>query len=387
MKIKVLAIFAAIAAQGCSTLTESTFRVGDVDYEKFNNNPTINEMRVFTKNAKDCDSFDGTDETPPVLLVAAGGILIDAAFDYGKQRAEEYAKYVDSDLKITGSSIINSNKSNSWPSAELYNRYNEKLDATVGELEETPKADNYASMSQEERKKYDEKRRSEFVNAFYAKERSLKPSENDLCIMIVAGKYSGSNVSADIANRDNPVDKNSRKGIFESKTKGAFTNINQYRMPVVGISEAQYPSPFDGLAGDPSFLAEFRLTPVPGKEKTTYFLTPSYIFYPQPLHKEIDSGLERKLAVEFQFEENKVTWSRATMVSGHGYSKSHLQSDTKSFEADNNQPFTAITATVIEGPDGMPTGKIVTAISTEVDKQRQPLKGKLAGKEEDEAKK
>ncbi|WLG82749.1 DUF3784 domain-containing protein [Pseudomonas cucumis] len=387
MKAQALAMFAAVAVQGCSTLTESTFRVGEVDYDKFDNNPTINEMRIFTKNAKDCDSFDETDETPPVLLVAAGGVLIDAAFDYGKKRAEEYAKYVDSDLRITGSSIINSSKSNSWPSAELYKKYDDKLSATIEELEDSPKDRSYASMSKEEKAKYDEKRKVEFVNEFYAKERSLKPSENDLCVMIVAGKYSGSNVAADIANRDKPVDENSRKGIFSRKTKGAFTNINQYRMPVVGISETQYPSPFDGLIGDPSFLAEFRLTPVPGKEKTTYFLTPSYIFYPKPLHKEIDSGLERKLAVEFQFEENKVTWSRATMVSDHGYSKSHLQSDTKSFEADNNQPFTAITATVIEGPDGMPTGKIVTAISTEVDKQRQPLKDKLAGKEADESKK
>ncbi|WP_156043948.1 hypothetical protein [Pseudomonas mandelii] len=344
-----------VTVVGCTAPTPNSFRTGDADYDSVKTHAPVAETRVFVRQSGVCKSLGTSAESLPPLAISALSYIVKEGVAYGKDYLDKQAAYLSADVVLNANAYLTFDKSNAWPNESTAQEAKQNRDGQVAEAameardsyqQAHPKAtatDKGLVASVEEAKKAARER--------YSKLTKIQGSDNDLCVLIVAGEYQAHNGHT------------KHKEDF-TKFSGANTELlDQYRMSVPGTAFNESPKPFDNLSSDPSFIAELHVVPTVVNEKMVYTIKPNYIFYPKPLHKNTANGLERKVMIELGFGTNKPALSFDTLKSGWVYDNDDLISKYVMFEAPINQSYQSISIKVTEGPDKMPTAKMLADLS------------------------
>lgn len=383
MRNALAALFFAILMSGCETLNSSTFRTGKVEYEDLKTNIEIIETRLYVKKSTTCDIYSTTQNTLPALAVPVLGYLAKEAVAYGKDKIDKYAEYLKSDVKLNANSLL-SFGGEAWPNKELLDTLetsrkrtiNASLNEAISKYKEaTGTTDNTPTLSDFIKT---ERTRLESEETSVSE---ITSSANDLCLLVVAGKYGNS--SPDVANKAKYVLDRFAFGSKKNTTPNAKkTLIQDYKMIAPGFSEDQSPKAFDNIIEDPSFVAEIQVVATDLGEKMQYTIKPANIFYPYSLHKYTKSDVERKLTIELTFGTHKAAVSFDSIKGGTVLKGDILASKFSMFEAPKTEKFKSVAIMVAEGPDKLPTAKLLTEISShdkDIEKYLIDKIGELAG--------
>ncbi|MHC8313358.1 hypothetical protein ACYZUC_27655 [Pseudomonas sp. GT1P32] len=375
MKAKLTALTACIVLSACKTLTPNSFNVGEVDYDKLNglndvDRPAIAGARVFSKNGSACYKTAGGDESGVAIAVSAAGFLIKEGVAYGKSQLEKRAAYLNSDIVISGSTFVQDIPrkdptgkevtAKAWPAIEVANRYE------IDKADKVAKAEQKAQSALKKNATKDEIREAR-KNAADSAAKSydltnaspeFKTGEDDLCVLIVAGEYQEGATGLEAWNRfAKKNDLTEVSNVTELETAGEYSG---YSLSVPGSKDKK---PFQDLKKDPSFIAELHIIPTSVKGGVMYTIKPTYIFYPYPLHKGTANGLERKLTIEVGLGEGKPTMLFEHIVSGKQYRTRDILSSWVAYKTDGAKQYQEVSVKVSEGPDSMPTAKIMTDLA------------------------
>lgn len=418
----ILTVSACLLVSACGGLTQSSIRVDEVKYEKIENSrPVITGARAFIKKGDACATVadPGAESLGATLAISAASYLIKEGVAYGKDYLEKRAAYLNADVFISASTFISAppvmqsdNKLGggyqSWPSNEFLGKLASDKVSSVEKAKSDAKATAQAKKgaTKEQIAAAEETAGKAAAAKFDAEKdkREIQPSAEDLCVLVVAGKYQEGASGAPSWGRfrdfaglsDNP----GVLGTYEKPiTKGLPTaySYRGYAMRLPGLETKSTKIPFQDLVSDPSLIVELHLIPTPVKDGVIYTIRPTYLFYPYPMHKGTANRLERRMTVEVSLGENKPTILLERMTSGAQYRAGDLVSNYVSQKVDSNGSFQEIAVKVSEGPDAMPTAKILTDLAAKdeavskylVDKLEEKARerGYIEAKEEEAAKK
>ncbi|WP_417312046.1 hypothetical protein [Ectopseudomonas khazarica] len=301
MKKTALALSIAATA-GCNNFQPSSFNTSDFDYAKLTTDAAINEVRVFQTLAQDntCPMQTGQEVVAP-LVVAGIGYIAKEAIAFGKSELEKRAEYLEADVILNGRSLM----PREWPVA--------------GAASQTP-----------------------------------------VCLLIVAGEYKNG------GNGDVPLTKfrDSQKPLMDLDGDGGFRELmSSYTINIPGSTAIK--GPFTDLTKDPSFMAELIITTKDlGGGKWLYHVTPTYLLYPSPLHKLAANGVDRKLAIDYTLGKAKGSIALDGFKSGGVYGEGRMKTRYSMTDTTGNPAFADISITVTEGPDKMPTAKVLRQIAS-----------------------
>lgn len=333
----------ALALSGCfATTPKNQFAVKDYEFSSLNSNPTVKEMRVFTAESSKC-AFEKTPESGTALSIVLG-FAAEQAVKYVSAKLEERAKYLKSDLTLSAMT----NLAEPWPT------------------------DAAAPVD------------------------GIKRSRNNLCVLLVAGEFA----SASPPNNQ-PILFNERQDVMDSimsavygtdNAGSALTVFGEYRHFKAGVPTVKN-SPFDGLIGKPSLIAEFRIVSGKSEDKVISYILPTFLLYPHPLHESTVNGPERPFRVTFGFNNSESTLVMDKYKSGQIYTDDMMKTTMGELVTEANKKAVSLKVTVVEGPDGLQTAQILEDIAAKkddvtkyaVDKVAELAEGK--GKAEEAAKK
>ncbi|VVM47579.1 hypothetical protein [Pseudomonas fluorescens] len=296
-------IIALAVLAGCSNWEDSSFNTGDVEYTTLKKNPPVNEVRVFQfADEKGACPLQSTLETPEALVLTAIGYGVKELIAYGKSELERRAQYLDSNIKLNGRSVLTT----AWPTQET-------------------------------------------------------DDKSGLCLLLVAGEFSANSTGDEVLKKFGQAVKPNMA--FEGRT-GLKGILNQYELPVPGLTAIV--GPFTGLVKDPSFLAEVRITTKMSSDgKRAYVVTPTYLVYPAPLHKMTGNGPRRKVSMDFVLGDATASVSLDDFQSGGIYDSASLKTRYSITESVNGTPFGAVGMVVTEGPDKLPTAKLLRELAAQ----------------------
>lgn len=419
---RILTISACLMVSACGGLTQSSIKVDEVKYDKIEKSrPVIIGARAFIKRGDACATVKdpGAESLGATLAISAASYLIKEGVAYGKDYLEKRAAYLNADVFVSASTFISTppvrqpdgklgGGYQSWPSPEFLGKLASERAAAVEQAKSDARATAQAKKgATKEQIAAAEEAAGKAAAATFDTDkdkREIKPSAEDLCVLVVAGKYQEGAFGGLSWNRfrdfaglsDNPgaLDANE-----DPITKGLPTaySYRGYAMRLPGLDTKSTKIPFQDLVSDPSLIVELHLIPTPVKDGVIYTIRPTYLFYPYPMHKGTANGLERKMTVEVSLGENKPTILLERMTSGDQYQAGDLVTNYVSHKVESNGSFQEIAVKVSEGPDAMPTAKILTDIAAKdetvtkylVDKLEEKAKerGYIEAKAEDAAKK
>lgn len=344
---------------GCNTPTQNSFQTGPANYSNIEKNAPVIEARLFTKLSSNCTSIGTSQEALPALVVTGLGFLVKEGVAHGKQYLEKQAAYLSADIKLNAKAFLSFEKTPLWPPQGLASDY---LTGKAEKAKQAGEASDKAYKIDKPGTKSDDidiisSRDKAISNAgkeYDDAPNEIKATRNDLCLLVVAGEYKASSTESAKLKKD-----------FVAFTGARANLLDEYSMPLPALDVSDYPRPFDTLNKDPSFLIEMHLTPTPVGGKMLYTLKPTYIFYPYPLHKKSANGLERKVTIEVTLGENKLLLTFDNLKSGSTYDSSDLATKYTLLEAPINQHFQTVDVNIIEGPDSMPTAKILNDIAAQ----------------------
>ena len=116
-----------------------------------------------------------------------------------------------------------------------------------------------------------------------------------------------------------------------------------------------------------------------GGGKWLYQVTPTYLLYPSPLHKLAANGVDRKLAIDYTLGKAKGSIALDGFKSGGIYGESRMKTRYSMTETTGNSAFADISITVTEGPDTMPTAKVLRQIASKDKDLEKYIDDKLSG--------
>lgn len=317
---KIIAI-SALALSGCLASTpKNQFNVSNYNLQALERNPGIQEMRIFTTKTAKC-AFEKTPEAAAAVSIALA-FAAEQTIKYVSARLEEKANYLKSDLTLTAQTGFTS----PWPSDDA---------ALEGEISGSPE---------------------------------------NLCIMLVAGEF----ISSSPVGSDQPLDiegdGNKISTQLAAEIYGGDTEISSKRLPVLEDYSAVRPgfssidgSPFYGLRGQPSLVAEFRVTSGKSNGKVISIISPTLLLYPTPLHIGAVNGPARPFRITFGVDGSETTLVLDNFKSGGIYSTDVMRSAMAKLVTDADKKFTTLNVTVTEGPDGMPTAQVLEGIAAKKD--------------------
>ncbi|MEN1399002.1 hypothetical protein [Pseudomonas aeruginosa] len=402
---KILTISACLMVSACGGLTQSSIKVDEVKYDKIEKSrPVIIGGRAFIKKGDACSTVKdpGAESLGATLAISAASYLIKEGVAYGKDYLEKRAAYLNADVFVSASTFISAppvrqpdgklgGGYQSWPSPEFLGKLASERAAVVEKAKSDARATAQAKKgSTKEQIAAAEDAAGKAAAATFdagKDKREIKPSAEDLCVLIVAGKYQEGASGGPSWGRfrdfaglsDNP-------GVLVANedpiTKGLPTaySYRGYAMRLPGLDTKSTKIPFQDLVSDPSLIVELHLIPTPVKDGVIYTIRPTYLFYPYPMHKGTANGLERKITVEVSLGENKPTILLERMTSGAQYQAGDLVSNYVSHKVESNGSFQEIAVKVSEGPDAMPTAKILTDIAAKDETVTKYLVDKLEEK-------
>lgn len=282
---------------GCKSYEAGSFRTGNINYESLKENEPLKEMRIYQHKTfmENNCAFETGEQSP-------GAALAISALGYVGKEIIAYGK---SELEkraayLESDVVINAKAlhSSKWPDESVEN-------------------------------------------------------ENSLCILIVAGEFSDKG--------DKEVSRRFRESQLSSLNEQGFSNkMADYKFEAPG-SSFELSNPFNNLAVDPSFIFEAKVISAkdPVSNKWQFYVIPTYLFYPEPLHMMSKTGLSRKLSVELNIGDAKAAINLDGVKSGVTYSSALLKPRFAVTDAKGADASTLLTAKVIEGPDKMPTAKLM----------------------------
>jgi hypothetical protein len=334
--MKKLLIIATLALSGCfATTPKNQFAVNDYDMQSLNGNPTVKEMRVFTTKSKKC-AFEQSAESAAVLSIALG-FVAEQTVKYVSTKLEEKATYLKSDLTLVGVT----NLSNPWP-------------------------DDKAAPAD-----------------------AIMQSEHNLCVLLVAGEF----VSASLPDQSNieiPDGTDIAKDLMDTiygkgKSGNASAALLKYMHIRAGVLPSQE-SPFTGLVGKPSLVAEFRVASGKSADKVISNIIPTFLLYPNPLHEWTVNGPERPFRITFAFSGSESTLVMDKYKSGQIYTDKMMKSTMGELLTEANKRAVSLKVTVTEGPDGLQTAQILQDIAAKKDEVTKYAVDKIAELAEDKGK-
>lgn len=314
--MKPYAVIALTLLSGCSNLDTSSFNTGGIDYTKLKKNPPVNEVRLyqFADESGTCPLQQSL-ETPATLALTVIGYGAKELIAYGKSELEKRAEYLESDVKLNGRGVLTTE----WPPAT--------------------------------------------------------PSERSgLCLLLVAGEFSANSSGDDVLKKFGQAVKPTMA--IDGNT-GLRSLFNQYELPVPGLTSLN--GPFTGLNNDPSFMVEVRVTTTKTSDgKTHYVLAPTYLVYPEPLHKMTTNGPRRKIGISVELGDATAAISLDDFQSGGLYDASSLKTRYAIAESASGKPFGAVAMVVTEGPDKLPTAKVMRDLAAQQEKLDKAVDDKIA---------
>ncbi|ANJ58498.1 hypothetical protein V0M98_23990 [Pseudomonas silesiensis] len=381
--MKTTAMVSVAILVGCSnTTTDDVFNTGKVNYNEVNskNSVTRAETRVFVKYGSQCD-YRSINPEGSVVVLAIASFVVNQATEYFSQYMTDKANYLKGDVSLYGKSLIILSKDNYWPtdknltlaqkartarSEALQNSYEEFM------LSQQKKPGENESTYQDRAKKYATEK-ADIIGKAAEKSANveLKNSANDLCILLVAGKYKPGVAKAESDKLLN---------VFATENEAFASRITNYSSPLPMVDEQITPRPFDELTEDPSMVLEMHVVATEKADNVLYTVIPTNLFYPYPLHKGTANGLERKLLIKTKLGVHEPTITMDHLKSGAVYGAHQLSRNYVQFEEEKTKRFQEVTLTVTEGPDKMPTAKALEAAADSKDKVNTYLIEKLTEK-------
>lgn len=376
MKTNITLIAAVVMLTACKTLSQNSFNVGEVNYEKMNgkDNPAIAGARVFSKFGSDCNINSASDESGAAIAVSAAAFLIKEGVAYGKGELEKKAAYLSSDVVISGSTFIKGSPAGNpvtqkidtptaWPDIAVANKYEIERSAAIKKAEKQASNEILAKNGKATKEQIKEAENTAAIKAGKEyddlnKSSEFKTGQNDLCVLLVAGEYKDGATNLDAWNR--LADKNGLTKVDSLEKLYSDGEYSDYKLSVPGSKDKR---PFQDLTTDPSLIVELHLIPTSVKGGVMYTIKPTYLFYPYPLHKGTAKNLERKLTIELGLGEKKPTILLERMISGKQYRTNDMLSSFVSFNAEGTTQYQEVSLKVSEGPDKMPTAKILTDLA------------------------
>lgn len=186
----------------------------------------------------------------------------------------------------------------------------------------------------------------------------------ELCLLVIAGEFGDT--------PDGKVLERFRESQVPSLTNPSFTKeMAEYNQNIPGVGDVI--GPFTGIQKDPTFLLEIKVVPTKTSDgKWYYTASPTYLLYPNPLHMMTSSKVSRKLTVEYSLGLATGAIALDGFDSGAAYKSEILQQRYSITDQKGSAPTTVATVKVIEGPDKMPTAKLMRELASK-DKELQAL--------------
>jgi hypothetical protein len=279
---------------------------------------SIEELRVYSQMSDKCPG----DYLKKEAVVPLGALLLGSAVKqiaaYGKDQVDIAIKYLQGDVKLSGKSFL--------PSANM--------------APSSPTA------------------------------RPLK-----LCVMAVYGMYGRSDLAASYDNF---------KAMFslipESRIDVAFMDkIKSYR-----ISGDKSPNPLEGIIGNPVYILEVSAVVIaggsPAETKFTYDVTPTFMWYPHALHKRVFDNAKRALTVELGFSDVQAILPLDGLQAGHFYTGDDFAAKFSLIEGLKTTTTNVVTISVTEGPDKIPSDKVLSVINDGIKAKADELSKKIDDK-------
>lgn len=309
-------ILAPLALTGCFASTPTNqFAVKDYDLETLGGTRAVQELRVFTTNAGKC-AFESTPEAAPLVGIAAG-FAVEQISKYVFSQLEEQSKYLKANLTLSAQTGLDE----PWPSQDA---------APVDVIEK---------------------------------------SENNLCILLVAGEFESEappGKTASISDGTAFTNKLMSKVYGTKGDPNAPSVLSSYSFIRPGISTTQG-NPFKGLKGDPQLVAEFRVASGRSGDKIISYISPMLLLYPHPLHEGAVNGPKRPFNITFGFGGSEATLVLDKYKSGELYSSDMLKTALAELVSDAGKKAVSLKITVNEGPDGMATAQVLDAVVAKKD--------------------
>lgn len=296
----------------CSTPDGSSFRVGDIVYERLSTANAVKETRLFKKfvaKNQACPLQSGSETIPPLVLAGVGYVGKEL-IAYGKSQLEKRAEYLESEVVLNSKAILPV-----WPDAS-------------------------------------------------------QPRRAELCLLVIAGQFGDS--------PDESVIERFRASQRPGSTATGFSKLMAgYNQQIPGVGDVT--GPFTDIKRDPSFLIEIKVVPYKADAdgKWFYTATPTYMLYPSPLHTMTTSKVSRKLSVEYSIGSETGSIALDGFDSGAAYESGHLQQRYSITDQKGGESTTVATVKVIEGPDKMPTAKLMRDLASKDAEFQSWIDGKL----------
>ncbi|MCJ1884234.1 hypothetical protein LNN38_05170 [Pseudomonas sp. LA21] len=345
---------------GCASQTTSdVFGTGSVDYKKINiQNPVARaETRLFIRNGSGCDYLSTRPEG--AFGVEIGLFVAKQGLDYLAEYMKAKADYLSSDVTISGKSSLSiEGRQPYWPQEESIMAIAKEKEGILLKAKNQAMALYKSETDPEKKKKAIDAALAE-ASAKFDKERektvTLTNSDQDLCILVIAGKYypNGDGKAA--------MDK------FAQANNADTGKLGDYHASTPTILVTDDVKPFDGLKDDPTMVLELHVVATEKTNTILYTIVPTNLFYPRPLHKGTVNGLERKLTITTKLGDLPTSITLDHMISGSPYTVSQLAKAANSFETDKERRFQQVEVTVSEGPDKLPTAKALKAAADKED--------------------
>jgi len=312
---KPTALVLFLLASGCQNYDSSTFNVENIDYSTLKENSPVAELRVYEYKSPQADKcvFQGSGQSIAATLAIS-------VIGYAGKEAIAYGKSeLEKRAEYLESDVVLNGKSlhaSKWPNA---------ADA----------------------------------------------ANNSLCVLIVAGEFSGS-PDPEVARRF----RDSQLGDLDDATFNS--TLQKYAITAPG-SSSQISNPFAMMSKDPAFILEAKIVSAkdPAADKWQYYVIPTYLFYPKPLHRMAKTGLSRNLTVDITLGDAKSAIDLSRFKSGNYYGPKMLAPRFAITDEKGATPSAVMTVKVVEGPDKMPTAKALRAAASKDAELQAWLDGKL----------
>lgn len=368
---------------GCGgTPTSDVFNTGPAHYESIDFDPPTAKTKVFIKRGYSCNYSSKPAEAGALVALLAPA-LVNKAVNYAFDKAKEYKTYLNSDVTLKGSAFLFSeDRPAAWPSPEtaqlIQDTKEEYVNEKIGETTQiyldsnrkhtkTDKA--LAELISAKRKKFEE----DFDKSFAPE---LKISQDDLCVLVVAGKYNSS---------ENDQSLNS----FITHGQAAREKLMGYTSYTPTLAKKHSDYPFKGMLGDPSLVYEMHIIVTTSSTKNIYTIVPQNLFYPNALHKGSNDRSEKKLTITTTLGDHAHPIVMQHMTAGANRNVFQVADQWVQFTAPTNEAYDRISVAISEGPDTSIVPDLLDAVETSRD-QAVKMADKKVKKEleiEDEAKK
>jgi hypothetical protein len=329
MKAKAFLLVTALSSlsmSGCNW-NERTVNTEQYDISKIPVTANIEELRAYSQISDKCpmESYGG--ETLSPLVVTALGSVVKQIAAYGGEQIAIARNYLNGDVHLDAKTLI-------------------------GE------------------------------NAF------VRGTDSKLCVLVIYGAFSQQRLELEketISSHQRPSDilevLSEKYKIVKSDStlKDDFSN---YRLS--GTPSLASESPLDHLTGNPTFMAEFAVsyasTDDNPKANKVYIFQPTFLLYPHALHKAVFDHAKRDLTIEISLADVTVSTPLHGFLSGNIYNKTGLASRFTIAEGKVDVPVNAITVSVIEGPDKVPTDKALNVLDDVIKAKTDQLNKQIQDK-------